>query len=163
MKMNFFLFLFFWFYEEEEEGRGWTRMREGIAFLGKCGNRKIFILSFFGGIVVRGERGVVDVYYQHDTFFLTHRCLSTSPSSLSFPSHSQPAVPPKRIQIHLLPPQSPPQLLPPIRSSFHSAIHNLRQTRSLKTLQSSLRSTIGARDIFSQLRRRFFARRGGFD
>lgn len=32
--MNFFfLFLFFWFYEEEEEGRGWTRMREGIAFL----------------------------------------------------------------------------------------------------------------------------------
>lgn len=40
----FFFFSFGFMKKKKEEER--TRMREGIAFLGKCGNRKIFSLSF---------------------------------------------------------------------------------------------------------------------
>lgn len=106
-------------------------MRGGIAFLGNCGNRKIFILSFFWGIVVRGERGVVDVYYQHDTFFDTlvplhllvfpfpfHPILNPrspqkeNPNPSTAPPKSSPTPAPDPQQLSQPDPQSPPNPKP---------------------------------------------------
>lgn len=96
---------------DEDEG--------GYCFsLGNAGIEKSSSFLFFFGIVVRRERGVVDVYYQHDTFFLIHWCLSTSPSSPSFPSRSQPAVPPKKSKSIYCPPKVLPNSSPRSAAAF---------------------------------------------